>query len=157
MNNIPGSNVAACCCSTYINYMSACFSHCGNSYLNDVTCMILLHKYISNCPVICDGSDSLPLLLLQNVVKAVEEWGGSGETLTGCLRKSRFEHPTIPPHPPCSLALITNAFLCLLVPWLLPPGLVPFHMSSTLRGLCAHGSLLQPQHFHSHYSPAGTH
>lgn len=94
--------MAACCRSTYINYLSACFSHCCNSCLNDITCAIMLHTYISNSPVICDSSDYLPLLLLHNIVKAVEEWGGrpSRETWADCLRKSRFEYPPFPSHPP---------------------------------------------------------
>lgn len=110
MHSIPGESMAACSCGTYINYRSACFTHCSNSYLNDTTCTIMLYKHISNYPVICDVSYFLLLLLLQNLVKAEEEWGGgaSGETWAGCLRKSRFEHPPIPPHPPHSRALINS-------------------------------------------------
>lgn len=159
--------MAACCRSTYINYMSACFSHCGNSCLNDITCVIMLHMYISNSPVICDSSGSLPLLLLQNIVKAVEEWGGraSGETWADCLGKSRFEYPPIPSHPPVLpmpfWPILQMPFCVYLLLGFGRQVWSPFQnaasMSSALSVLSAHRSLLQPPHFPCHYSPATTH
>lgn len=39
-NNNPGDGMAACLFSTYVNYMCAYFTHCSNSYLSDIACMI---------------------------------------------------------------------------------------------------------------------
>lgn len=131
MNSTPGKSMAACCYTTYISYRSACFTHCNKSCFTDITWMIILCKYISNYPIICDGSYSFLLLLLQNPVKAGKEWdgGASRETWAGFLKNSRFEHP---PTPSTSLADpykflgCTNVFQRQLVPQLWPPSLVPY-------------------------------
>lgn len=49
------------------------FYFCSISYLSVITYITLDYKHIFNCAVVCDGNDSLLLLLLQN--RLHKDWG----------------------------------------------------------------------------------
>lgn len=61
--------MATCLLHTCFNYMCAYFNHCSNSYLNDIASI----NYVFLPILLSMSAVTQLLLLLQNIVKAVEE------------------------------------------------------------------------------------